>query len=77
VKRKKSAPAKRGRKATAPAKVSPLKSEALEVPPEKLAWTCGLEHLKFETTEDLQVTSGTKTCRLRRESSASRARSTR
>ncbi len=56
--KKKSAPAKRSRKAPAPAKVSPLKPEALEVAPDKLVWTCRLEHLKFDTTEDLQVTSG-------------------
>ncbi|MBN2464212.1 AAA family ATPase, partial [candidate division WOR-3 bacterium] len=57
MKSKKSAPAKRSSKAH-PAKVGPLKPKALEVPPDKLAWTCRLEHMKFETTDDLQVTSG-------------------
>jgi lon-related putative ATP-dependent protease len=55
---KKSASARRSGKAPAPAKVSPLKPETFEIAPDKLAWTCRLEHLKFDTTDDLPVVSG-------------------
>jgi len=55
---KKSAPAKRGKRSSAPAKVKALTAEALEVKPDQLSWTCPDNCLKFETTDDLSVTNG-------------------
>jgi len=58
MKKKQSAPAKRSRKAPVPPKAGPLKPDSFEVPPDKLTWTCRMEHLKFDTTDDLPETSG-------------------
>jgi ATP-dependent Lon protease len=58
MKSKKSSPAKRGRKASAPVKVNALTAEALEVPPDRLGWTCPGDCLKFDTTDDLPGTAG-------------------
>jgi lon-related putative ATP-dependent protease len=54
---KKSSPAKRGKTASAPAKVSALPAEALEVKPDQLGWKCPDDCLQFDTTDDLPGTA--------------------
>jgi len=58
MKNKKSAPAKRSKKAPAPAAFSALDPEALEVKPDRLGWKCPDDCLEFKTTDDLPGTAG-------------------
>jgi ATP-dependent Lon protease len=58
MKNKKSAPAKRGKKASAPSKNNVLTAQALEVQPDQLGWKCPDDCLKFDTTDDLPGTAG-------------------